>query len=146
MEIDLRRLQKKIKEYDRVFYIALSVFFFLTNYHICYYFYPLDTIEHVRNWWHLKVDIYVLIISLCYLSLTSKGSDNKRVIFVEKFIIHFGVGFAFSNSIDRWFFDDRLFSWNSYFPLIIILIVSYYSVKKLNKTAKNEIKNLTNEQ
>ena len=86
MEIDLRRLQKKIKEYDRVFYIALSVFFFLTNYHICYYFYPLDTIEHVRNWWHLKVDIYVLIISLCYLSLTSKGSDNKRVIFVEKFI------------------------------------------------------------
>jgi len=116
-----------------VVYAALSLFFFIANYHICWYFYPLDTEEHISNWWTMKVDIYCLVIALCYLSLIRKKSTNKRIAFIENFILSFGVGFAISNVIDRFLLDNRLFTWTSYYPLGILLFVSYFSAKKLNK-------------
>ena len=141
----LRAVKNLIKNYSKVVYSTLSIFFFLANYHICNFYYPLDTEEHVSNWWILKVNIYVLIIALCYLSLISKSSNNKRVKFVEDFMISFGVGFACSNFIDRWVFDDRFFSWSSYYPLLIIAFVSYWNVKKINKKAEELYKNLTDD-
>lgn len=139
MATSRKHLQQKVKEYYKVVYTTLSLFFFLANYHICNYFYPLDTAEHVRNWWLLKVDIYVLVICLCYFSIISKPSNNKRVKFIEDFMIYFGLGFAASNVIDRWIFDNRLFSWNGYFPLLLIAFVSYYNVRRLNKQAKKHL-------
>jgi hypothetical protein len=143
MVIDLKHLKKGIKKYERVVYTALTLFFFMANYHICWYFYPLDTEEHISNWWVMKVDIYVLIIALCYLSLTTKKSNYKRILFAENFIISFGVGLAFSNVIDRVFLDNRLFNWTAYYPLILIAIVSYYNVKRLTKHAEKHAKDLT---
>jgi len=77
------------------------------------------------------------------LSLTQKKSNNKRIAFVEEFVISFGVGFAVSNVIDRFFLDNRLFTWSSYLPLILIAIVSYYNVKRIAKHAKKHAENLT---
>jgi len=54
MEITLKNLRKKVKEYKRVVYSALSILFFLANYHICQFFYPLDDEESVSNWWMMK--------------------------------------------------------------------------------------------
>ncbi len=145
MGIDLRhRLHaiRGLKLYSRVVYSALSVLFFLANYHICWYFYPLDTVEHIRNWWILKSNIYVLVIAFCYLALCEKDSDNKRILFLERFIISFGVGFAISNVIDRFILDNRMFTWSSYYPLIFIAIVSYWNVKRLTKQAEQFAKDL----
>lgn len=143
METDQKSLKQGVSKYFRVVYATLSLFFFIANYHICWYFYPLDTEEHIANWWVMKVDIYVLIIAFCYLSLTIKRSTNKRIASAEEFVISFGVGFAISNVIDRFILDNRMFTWSSYYPLVIIAIVSYYNVKRLNKIADKEIKNLT---
>ena len=133
MLTDLKSLKREIKNYSKAVYAALSLFFFLANYHICWYFYPLDTEEHISNWWTMKVDIYCLVIAFCYLSLIRKKSTNKRIAFIEDFILSFGLGFAISNVVDRFFLDNRLFTWTSYYPLIIIAFVSYFSAKKLNK-------------
>jgi len=143
MGTDQRNLRREVSKYFKVVYAALSLFFFLANYHICWYFYPLDTEEHIANWWVMKVDIYVLIIAFCYLSLTIKRSTYKKIASVEEFIISFGVGFAISNVIDRFVLDNRLFTWSGYYPLLIIAIVSYFNVKRLNKIADKAIKNLT---
>ena len=143
--IDLKSLKQGINKYFRVVYTTLSLFFFMANYHICWYFYPLDTEEHISNWWVMKVDIYGVIIALCYLSLTTKKSTNKRVLFIEQFIISFGAGLAISNVIDRMVLGSRVFSWSAYYPLVIIAIVSYYNVKRITKHAEQHAKNLTYE-
>ena len=129
MGTDLKNLKLELRKYYRVVYAALSLFFFLANYHICWYFYPLDTEEHIDNWWVMKVNIYCLVIAFCYLALAQNKSTNKRIFFIEEFIISFGIGFAISNVIDRFILDDRMFTWSSYFPLILIVIVSFWNVK-----------------
>ena len=143
MATDLKSLKQEISKYSKVVYAALSLFFFIANYHICWYFYPLDTEEHISNWWVMKVDIYALIIAFCYLSLTIKKSTNKKIAFMEDFIISFSLGFALSNVIDRFILDNRLFTWSSYYPLLLIAIVSYFNVKRLNAIAEKVIKDQT---
>jgi len=145
MAIDLKhRLHalKGLKLYSRVVYSALSVLFFLANYHICWYFYPLDTAEHIRNWWILKSNIYVLVIAFCYLALAQNKSTNKKILFIERFIVSFGIGFATSNAIDRFVLDNRMFTWSSYYPLIFIALVSYLNVKRITKQAEKFAKEL----
>ena len=136
---------KKILEYGKVVYSTLSVFFFLASYQICNYFYPLNTEEHITNWWYLKADLYVLVICLCYLAAITKDPENKRAKFIGDFMLSFGVGFAISNTIDRWVFDSRFFTWSSYYPLIFIAIVSYYNVKRITKQAEQFAEHLTND-
>ena len=143
MGITLKLLRKKIKELRRLIYSTLSILFFLGNYHLCQYFYPLNDDESIRNWWLLKVDIYVLVISLCYLSITVKEASDKTINKIEIFMYSFGVGLAVSNFIDRRFLDNRYFEWDSVFAVVIIAIVSYFNVKRLTKIADKQIKNLT---
>ena len=145
MVITLKRLKKKVNEYRRVFYSTLSILFFLGNYHLCQYFYPLNDDESIRLWWLLKVDVYCLVIALCYLSISSKGSTNKRIENIEKFMYSFGVGLAVSNFIDRRFLDNRNFEWHSIYTVVIIAIVSYFNIKRITKQAKQHANNLTNE-
>ncbi len=143
MGTTLKLLRKKIKELRRLIYSTLSILFFLGNYHLCQYFYPLNDDESIRNWWLLKVDIYVLVISLCYLSITVKEASDKTINKIEIFMYSFGVGLAVSNFIDRRFLDNRYFEWDSVFAVVIIAIVSYFNVKRLTKIADKQIKNLT---
>ncbi len=136
METILKRQKKRIKDHSKLTLSTLVILFFIGNYHICNFFYPLNDAESVKLWWYLKTDIYVLIICLCYITLTLKSSSIKRIKFIEDFIISFGVGFAVSNVIDRWFLESYVFSWHAYYPLVLIAIVSYFNVKRLNKIAE----------
>ena len=136
METTLRHLKKKVKEYRRVFYSTLSILFFLGNYHLCQYFYPLDDDESIRLWWLLKVDIYALVIALCFLSISVKGATDERIKKIEIFMYSFGVGLAVSNFIDRRLLGDIYFSWDSYYAVVVIAIVSYFNVKRITKIAK----------
>lgn len=135
----LKLLKKKVNEYRRVFYSTLSILFFLGNYHLCQYFYPLNDDDSIRLWWLLKVDVYVLVICLCYLSISVKGSENKNVEKIEMFMYSFGVGLAVSNFIDRRFLDNVYFEWDSYYAVLLIAIVSYFNVKRLTKIAEKHV-------
>ena len=143
--IILKRLKKKVNQYRRVFYSTLSILFFLGNYHLCQYFYPLNDDESIRLWWLLKVDVYCLVIALCYLSISAKGATDKGIIKIEMFMYSFGVGLAVSNFIDRRLLGHRNFEWDSYYAVAIIAVVSYFNVKRLTKQAEQHAKNLTNE-
>jgi hypothetical protein len=125
-----------------VFYSTLSILFFLGNYHLCQYFYPLNDDESIRLWWMLKVDVYCLVIALCYLSISVKGATDKGVEKIESFMYSFGVGLAVTNFIDRRFLGDRYFEWDSFYAVAIIAAVSYLNVKRLEKQAKKHAENL----
>ena len=142
MAIDLKNLKLEVSKYFRAVYAALSLFFFLANYHICWYFYPLDTEEHISNWWVMKVNIYCLVIAFCYLTMARNKSTNKRIFFIEEFIISFGVGFAISNVIDKIILDNTIFTWSSYLPLVLIGLVSWWNVKRITKQAEKFAKEL----
>jgi hypothetical protein len=75
--------------------------------------------------------------------MTRKGSTDKKIKFIEDFMIQFGVIFASSNVFDRWILDSRVFTWSAYYPLILIAMVSYYNVKRLTKHAEQHAENLT---
>lgn len=142
MVIILTHLKTKIKDHTKVVLSIAAVSFWLSAFHICNYVYPLNDPESVTMWWYLKADFYVLIICMCYLMMTLKSSEIKRIKFIEDFMIQFGVMFAFSNVIDRWILDSRIFMWSAYYPLLLIAVVSFFNVKRLNKIAE---KHLTNE-
>ena len=138
---NLKHLKQKVNKYKRIVLIFLIVFFFLANYQICNYFYPLDTVEHIENWWLLKVDIYVLIISLCLILCTQKEVTDIRLKSIEHFIAYMGTGFAISTFIDKRIFGTREYTQIDLLMVIVVLIASYYDVKKLNKLAKTHAEN-----
>ena len=145
MVIILNRLKTKIKDHTKLVLSIASVFFWLTAHHICTFIYP-DASTNADSslmWWYLKADFYVLIIFICYILISLKSSTVKRIKFIEDFMIQFGVIFASSNVIDRWLLDSRIFIWHAYYPLLLIAIVSYFNVKRLNKIAEKVIKDQT---
>ena len=139
MVIVLNQLKEKIKAHIKLVLSIASIFFWIIAHHVCNYFYP----DGGQLWWWLKADFYVLIISICYVLMTLKSSTFKRVKFTEDFMIQFGVIFASSNVFDRWVLGSRIFSWHAYYPLLLIAIVSYFNLKRLNKIAEKAIKNHT---
>jgi len=84
----------------------------------------------------LKVDIYVLIISLCLILSTQKEVTDIRLKSIERFIAYVGTGFAISTFIDKRVFGTREYTKVDLLMVIVVLIVSYYDVKKLKKIAK----------
>jgi len=142
MVITLKRLKKKVNQYRRLVYSTLSILFFLGNYHLLQFFYPLDDDESIRNWWLLKVDVYVLVICLCYLSMSVKGATDRTINKIEMFMYSFGVGLAVSNFIDRRFLHDREFGLNDLGIIIIIALVSQIDLKKMKDKAINQFKNI----
>lgn len=135
----ISQLKIKILDRTKVVLSIASVFFWLIAHHVCSYYYP----DGGSLWWYLKSDFYVLIICICYYLMTIKGSTDKRIKFIEDFMIQFGVIFASSNVVDRWILDSRVFIWSAYYPLLIIGIISYFNVKRLTKQAEQHAKNLT---
>jgi hypothetical protein len=131
-----------IDNYFKAVVSTLTVFFFLASYHVCQYFYPLDTEDHIDNWWLLKADLYVLIYTLCLSLSFYPNSKIKKIKFISDFMMSFGMGFAISNTIDRWILDNRLFNWTSYYPLAILAFATFYSIKRINKQAEKFAKEL----
>ena len=136
----LKHLKRNYNKYKRIVLILLIVFFFLANYQICNYFYPLNTEEHIENWWLLKVDIYVLIICLCLILSTRKEVTDIKLKSIERFIAYVVTGFAISTFIDKRVFGTREYTQVDLLMVIVVLIASYYDIKKLNEIAKKHTK------
>lgn len=112
----------------------------MANYQICNYFYPLNTEESIENWWLLKVDIYVLIICLCLILSTRKEVTDIKLKSIERFIAYVCTGFAISTFIDKRVFGTREYTRVDLLMVIVVLIASYYDIKKLNEIAKKHSK------
>ena len=129
-------LKKSFNLYKRILIITSIVFFFVGNYHICNYYYPLDTEEHIRLWWVLKMDIYALIVVLCFILANLKKTTNIKINLIEKFITSLGIGLATSNVIDRHFYNIESYVSTDIMIVLCVFLVSFYDFKRLNKLAK----------
>ena len=138
----LKDLKKRADTFKRIGLILLALFFFLANYQICNYFYPLDDDVSIDNWWLLKVDIYALIIAILFILASHKKTSDARVRIIEKLIVNVGIAFAASNFIDRRLLGERDYHETDLLMIIVVFLVSYYDFKKLKKIAKTQ----TNEQ
>jgi len=129
-------LKRNFNLYKRIGLIILIVIFFLSNYHICNYFYPLEDEASIELWWMLKIDIYVLIVTLCFILAAQKETNNTRLRLIERFITSVGIGLAISNIIDRRIYGTREYTKIDLLMVIVIILVSYYDFKRLSKIAK----------
>jgi len=135
-QIILKHLQKKVNLYRRLSIIILAITFFLGNYQICNYFYPLDDAESITNWWLLKVDIYALIIALLFILAAQKKTDDLRIAMIEKLILNISIGFTTSNFIDKRIFGVQSYVASDILMILVVVLVSYYDFRKLSKLAK----------
>ena len=131
-----RNLKRNFDLYKRIIIITSIVFFFVGNYHICNYYYPLNTEEHVKLWWVLKMDIYALIVALCFILASLEKTTNKKINLIEKFITSLGIGLAISNVIDRHFKGIESYVITDLMIVSCIILVSFYDFKRLSKQAK----------
>lgn len=129
--------------YKRVVVIISIVFFFVANYHICNYYFPLNTEEHIKLWWVLKMDIYALIVALCFVLASLERTTNIRINLIEKFITSLGIGLAISNVIDRHFEGIESYVTTDIMVVICVFLVSYYDFRRLDKLSQKHIKNDT---
>ena len=130
-----QNLKKSFNLYKRIIIVTSIVFFFVGNYHICNYYYPLNTEEHIKLWWVLKMDIYALIVALCFILASLEKTTNTRINLIEKFITSLGIGLAISNVIDRHFKGIESYVVTDIMIVSCIILVSFYDFKRLSKLA-----------
>ena len=136
IQIILNILKQGFSNYKRIGLIILIILFFLSNYHICNYFYPIVDEKSTELWWMMKIDIYALIIALCFWLVNIKPTDVVRINLIEKFITNVGIGLAFSNAIDRHLYGTRGYTKADLVTIIVVVLVSYYDFRKLKKLVK----------
>jgi len=84
----------------------------------------------------LKVDIYALIIALLFILAAQKKTDSIKMRMIEKLILNIGIGFTTSNFIDKRIFGVQSYVLSDIAMIIVVVLVSYYDFRKLNKIAK----------
>ena len=131
-----RNLKKGFDLYKRIVVVTGIVFFFIGNYHICNYYYPIIDEESTELWWVLKMDIYALIVALCFILASLEKTTNKKINLIEKFITSLGIGLAISNVIDRHFKGIESYVITDLMIVSCIILVSFYDFKRLSKQAK----------
>tara|TARA_R110000796_G_C14191555_1_gene390569 strand:- start:69 stop:422 length:354 start_codon:yes stop_codon:yes gene_type:complete len=98
----------------------ISIILFLSNYQICDFFYYNNEIKDIQKWWGLRSNITSITIMLVfYASLI----DSKGVL---KLILSIGVGFCFSDVIDRIFFSILDFNYKDTLMIILTICISLY--------------------
>ena len=117
----------------------MAVTLFLSVYSVCNYYYPDDgTKESTRNWWHLKTDLYLLLVAVWIFIASLPKQKEKSIRTIQRIITAIGVGYGIANFIDRRFLHDREFGWNDF---TIILVMVFISALDLNKIIKKAINN-----
>lgn len=134
----LHILLKKADLYKRITLVSLIIVFFLGNYHICNYFYPLNDPDSIELWWMLKVDIYAFIVALCFILAAQRPNNNVRLRLIERFIMDVGIGLAISNVIDRRLHGIRGYRIMDIAMVMVVFLASYYNFKRLSKIAKKK--------
>ena len=122
------RLKNK---YLKLVVTAISVIGFISVYSICNFFYPNNDEESILGWWHLKNDLYMLVVLLWVIIAKIKSDKHKSIDRVQKIIEAIGIGYGLANFIDRRFFHDRDFGYNDLFIVLIIVFVSQINLKKI---------------
>jgi hypothetical protein len=84
----------------------------------------------------MKIDIYAIIIALCFWLVNIRPTDVVRINLIEKFITNVGIGLAASNAIDRHLYGTRSYTKADLVMIIVVVLVSYYDFRKLKKIAK----------
>jgi hypothetical protein len=123
-------------KYRKLGYTISSLLFFLANYQICQYLYPLEDPGSVRNWWIMKVNIYILGSIFCYFSASVNWSDDLKLRKIEKLMIGFAKGFVISNFIDRTRLGDNEFTSIDLMLLMVITIISYFTPTRIKKNSE----------
>jgi len=114
-QIKTKLLKRKVKYVIPI----ISFILFVGNYQICEYFYP----NNIKEWWHLKVDIYSIIIALLFIY---SSLFVKRWI---RFLFDIFVGLTVSNVIDRIVFNVRDFKWNDILMIAITFVFAFYNLR-----------------
>jgi uncharacterized membrane-anchored protein len=131
---------RRESKYLKLIISTIAVIFFIAVYSICEYFYPYDgTKESDRGWWHLKTDLYLLLVAVWIFIASMPKQTDKSIRFIQKIITAIGIGYGIANFIDRRFIHDRKFGLND---LSIVLVAVFISTLDLNKIIKNAISNL----
>ena len=116
----MKHLKKKIKLLLPITSLLILCF----NYDICEYFYSND----VKKWWHLKVDLYALIICLLFVYSSIKKKGFTRLV------LDICVGISASNVVDRFFYNVREFTNSDIIMIIITLGFAFYNFYKWKLT------------
>jgi len=80
--------------------------------------------DDLDSWWDLKLNIYALIIALCFILARINTRGWLR------FILSLGVGFCVSNIIDRVFFDISSYTLSDILMVVVTIISSFFNWKK----------------
>ena len=142
-QMDKYRL--KANEYLKLIITVLSVLLFLFTYDICEYFYPDSDASSIKGWWYLKVDIYLFLVGVCILIASMDKQKDKDILRLQKIITSIGVGFAFSNVIDRRIFNEREFGVVDLIIIVTIVLVSQINLKRIKHQAINDAKTFYND-
>ena len=105
----------------RIIFAILIVVLLSFNYEICEYFYSDD----LDKWWTLRINLYAVIIALS-MQLANTKQQNKYV----RLVLNIGTGLAFSNVVDRWFYNVREFRKEDIIMIALTLGYALYEFKK----------------
>ena len=105
----------------RLVLAIVVVVLWFSSYHICEYYYSND----MTMWWTLRTRLYSLIFCLAF-HLASLNTKNRIV----KFVMHFITGLAYSDFIDRVFYNTREFRANDILMILITFAFAIYDYKK----------------
>jgi len=83
------------------------------------------------------MDIYALIVALCFILASLEKTTNIRINLIEKFITSLGIGLAISNVVDRHFKGIESYAITDLMIVACIILVSFYDFKRLSKKAKH---------
>jgi len=131
-------------KYLKLIISTISVVFFIAVYGICNYYYPDDgTKESTRGWWHLKTDLYLLLVAVWIGIASMPRQTDKGILKIQNIITAIGVGYGVANFIDRRFVHDREFGLNDFSIVLVIVFISMIDLNKIKKKAEKHAKNLT---
>jgi len=87
------------------------------------------------------MDIYALIVALCFILASLERTTNIKINLIEKFITSLGIGLAISNVIDRHFKGIESYVQTDIMIVACIFLVSFYDFRRLSKIANTHNKN-----
>ena len=100
----------------------ISLLLLCFNYDICEYYYS----DNIKKWWHLKVDIYCLIISLLFIFASINFKNSK----LHKLILDICVGLSLVNVVDRFFYNIREFTNSDIAMITYTFVFAFYNYFK----------------
>ena len=99
--------------------------------------------ESTRGWWHLKTDLYLLLVAVWIGIASMPKQTDKGILKIQKIITAIGGGYGLANFIDSRFIHDREFGLNELSIVLVIVFISMINLSKINKQAKQYAKDLT---